>query len=126
MVTIAHNLITCFKVVKLDSTELKNSGIKTLVKECSHIKSFVEITVEGIRVIIPLLSNLAKLLIEALSKPKYVQLSFLFYHSRDFVCAKFRYLTLSPQETEQLRMSYKLIAFIKIQVYGTIKVRVIT
>ena len=78
MVAMAHNLITWFKVIKLDSTELKKAGVKTLVKECSRIKGFVERTVEGMQVIIPPLSKLAKLLIEALSKPKYVQLSFLF------------------------------------------------
>ena len=77
MVAMAHNLITWFRVIKLDGTELKEAGVKTLVKKCSRIRGFVERTLEGIRVIIPPLSKLAKLLIEALSKPKYVQLSFL-------------------------------------------------
>nr|PZN07921.1 MAG: hypothetical protein DIU64_11465 [Caldicoprobacter oshimai] len=77
MMAMAHNLITWFKVIKLDGTELKKAGIKTLVKKCSRIRGFVERTLEGIRVVIPPLSKLARLLIEALLKPDYVQLSFL-------------------------------------------------
>ncbi len=77
MVFMTHNLITWFKAIKLSSTKLKDVGLKTLVKKCSRIKGFVERTMEGIKVIIPPLSKLAQLLIEALLQPNYIQLSFL-------------------------------------------------
>lgn len=77
MIAMTHNLITWFKVIKLEGTELKEAGTKTLVKKCSRVKGFVERTIKGIRVVIPPLTKLARLLIEALTKPKYVQLSFL-------------------------------------------------
>jgi len=77
MMAMTHNLITWFKVIKLEGTELREAGMKILVKKCSRVKGFVERTAERIRVIIPPLTKLARLLIEALTKPKYVQLSFL-------------------------------------------------
>jgi len=77
LMAMTHNLITWFKETKLEGTELKGAGVKTLVEKCSRVKGFVERTAEGIRVMIPPLTKLAKLLIEALTKPKYVQLSFL-------------------------------------------------
>ncbi len=48
MMAMAHNLITWFKVIKLEGTELRKAGVKTLVKKCSRVKGFVERTVEGI------------------------------------------------------------------------------
>ena len=77
LVFIAHNLIVWFKNVKLKDSELFNLGVKALVKKCSRIKGFVKRTSEGINVIIEPLTKLAKLLLEALSEPDYVQLSFL-------------------------------------------------
>jgi hypothetical protein len=77
MVFMTHNLITWFKAIKLSGTKLGKVGVKTLVKKCSRIKGFVERTIKGIKVIIPPLSKLAQLLIEALMQPKYIQLSFL-------------------------------------------------
>jgi len=77
MVFMTHNLITWFKAIKLSGTNLKDVGVKTLVKKCSRIKGFVERTIDGIKVIIPPLSKLAQLLTEALLQPKYIQLSFL-------------------------------------------------
>ncbi|MDI6705265.1 MAG: transposase [Firmicutes bacterium] len=77
MVFMTHNLITWFKAIKLSCTKLKDVGVKTLVKKCSRIKGFVERTIECIKVIIPPLSKLAQLLIEALLQPNYIQLSFL-------------------------------------------------
>ncbi len=77
MVFMTHNLIIWFRATKLYGTKLEGVGVKTLVKKCSRIKGFVERTIDGIKVIIPPLSKLAELLIEALIKPKYIQLSFL-------------------------------------------------
>jgi len=77
MMAMTHNLITWFKVIKVEGTELKGAGVKTLVEKCSRVKGFVERTTEGIRVMIPPFTKLAKLLIEALTRPRYVQLSFL-------------------------------------------------
>jgi len=77
MVFMTHNLITWFKTTKLHGTKLKNMGVKTLVEKCSRVKGFVERTIKGIQIVIPPLSKLAKLLIDALSEPDYVQLSFL-------------------------------------------------
>ncbi|MBM7583360.1 hypothetical protein JOD02_002241 [Caldicoprobacter guelmensis] len=42
------------------------------MKKCSRVKGFVERAAEGIHVIIPPLTKLAKLLIEALTRPRYV------------------------------------------------------
>lgn len=77
MVFMTHNLITWFRATKLYGTKLEGVGVKTLVKKCSRIKGFVERTIDGIKVIMPPLSKLAELLIEALLQPKYIQLSFL-------------------------------------------------
>lgn len=72
-----HNLITWFRATKLHGTKFEGVGVKTLVKKCSRIKGFVERTIDGIKGIIPPLSKLAELLIEALLQPKYIQFSFL-------------------------------------------------
>ncbi len=77
LVFMTHNLISWFRLFKLQGTKLQNVGVKTLVQKCSRIKGFVERTSKGIQVTVEPLSNLAKLLIEALSEPEYVQLSFL-------------------------------------------------
>lgn len=72
-----HNLISWFRMVKLHGPGLSNVGVKTLVKKCSRIQGFVERTAQGVFVKIQPFSKLAKLLIEALSEPEYIQLSFL-------------------------------------------------
>ncbi|MBM7581672.1 transposase [Caldicoprobacter guelmensis] len=77
IMAMTHNLITWFKEIKLGGSELREMGVKTLVKKCSRVKGFVERTAEGIHVTIPPLTKLARLLIEALTRPRYVQLSFL-------------------------------------------------
>ena len=77
LVFIAHNLIVWFKNAKLKDSDLFDSGVKVLVKKCSRVKGFVERTSQGINVMLEPLSKLAKLLLEALSEPDYVQLCFL-------------------------------------------------
>lgn len=77
LVFITHNLIVWFKNAKLKDSDLFDSGVKVLVKKCSRVKGFVERTSQGINVILESLSKLAKLLLEALSEPDYVQLCFL-------------------------------------------------
>lgn len=77
LVFIAHNLIIWFKNAKLKDSELFNSGVKALVKKCSRVKGFVKRTAQGIYVMLEPLTKLAKLLLEALSEPDYVQLCFL-------------------------------------------------
>lgn len=77
IVFITHNLITWFKCTALKNTELENIGVKVLVEKCSRIKGIIERTIHGIKVIVQPLTKMAKLLVEALSQPDYVQLSFL-------------------------------------------------
>lgn len=77
LVYMTHNLISWFRVIKLQESELGNVGVKTLVKKCSRIQGFVDRTAQGIVVRLQPLSKLAKMLLEALSEPEYVQLSFL-------------------------------------------------
>lgn len=77
LVFMTHNLISWFRIIKLQGSELSNVGIKTLIKKCSRIQGFVERTAQGIFVRLQPLSKLAKLLIDALSEPEYVQLCFL-------------------------------------------------
>lgn len=77
MAFITHNLVTWFKTTALKDTELQGVGVKVLVEKCSRIKGFVERTSQGIKVVIHPLTKLAKLLVEALSQPDYVQLVFL-------------------------------------------------
>lgn len=72
-----HNLISWFRLIKLQGTKLQGIGVKTLVQKCSRVKGFVERTAQSIQVRIEPLSKLAKWLVEALSEPEYVQLSFL-------------------------------------------------
>lgn len=77
LVFIAHNLIVWFKNAKLKDSDLFDSGVKVLVKNCSLVKGFVNRTAQGINVMLEPLSKLSKLMLEALSEPDYVQLSFL-------------------------------------------------
>lgn len=74
---ITHNLISWFRLMKLQGTKLTNVGIKTLIQKCSRIKGFVERTADSTHVRIEPLSKLAKWLVESLSEPECVQLSFL-------------------------------------------------
>jgi hypothetical protein len=75
-VFITHNLVTWFKDSVLKDTALQEVGVKTLIEKVGSIRAFVERTLQGIRIIIPTLTKLAKLLAEALSEPKYIQLCF--------------------------------------------------
>ncbi|HPL99006.1 MAG TPA: transposase [Bacillota bacterium] len=72
-----HNLISWFRLMKLQGTKLTDIGVKTLIQKCSRIKGFVERTASSISVRIEPLSKLAKWLADALSEPECVQLSFL-------------------------------------------------
>ena len=72
-----HNLIFWFRLIKLQGTKLAGVEVKTLVQKCARVKGFVDRTAQSIHVRIEPLSKLAKLLIEALSEPECVQLSFL-------------------------------------------------
>jgi hypothetical protein len=76
LVFITHNLVTWFKDSVLKDTALQEVGVKTLIEKVGSIRAFVERTLQGIRIIIPTLTKLAKLLAEALSEPKYIQLCF--------------------------------------------------
>lgn len=76
LVFITHNLISWFKSTVLYGTELENMGIRALVKTVGNIKGFVKRTSDGIKVNIPPLTKLAKLIADALSNPRYVQLAF--------------------------------------------------
>lgn len=76
LVFITHNLITWVKRTVLNNTGLEEVGVKTLIEKVGSIRAFVERTFQGIKIIIPPLTKLAKLLAEALLGPKYVQLCF--------------------------------------------------
>jgi len=76
LVFITHNLISCFKATILYGTKLENVGVKVLVETIGSIKGFVKRTSEGIIVSIPPLTRLARLIIDALCEPWYVQLKF--------------------------------------------------
>jgi hypothetical protein len=76
LVFITHNLISWFKSTVLYCTELENMGVRALVKTVGNIRGFVKRTSVGIKVNIPPLTKLAKLIAEALCNPKYVQLTF--------------------------------------------------
>lgn len=51
-------------------------GVRALVKTVGNIKGFVKRTSEGIKVNIPPLTKLAKLIADALCSPIYIQLTF--------------------------------------------------
>lgn len=76
LVFITHNLISWFKSTILYGTEFENMGVRSLVKTVGNIKGFVKRTSLGIKVNIPPLTKLAKLIADALCNPKYIQLTF--------------------------------------------------
>jgi len=76
LVFITHNLISWFKSTVLYGTELENVGVKVLVKTIGNIKGFVKRTSEGIKVNIPPITKLARLIADALCSPRYIQLTF--------------------------------------------------
>ncbi|MTI55624.1 MAG: transposase [Geosporobacter ferrireducens] len=70
-----HNFIVNAKKLLFAETTLVDTGMKVLVKHVGNIKALVERSMEGIRVIIPTFTKLAKQLANALAEPKYVQIS---------------------------------------------------
>lgn len=76
LVFITHNLISSFKFISLQGTELENVGVGVLVKKVGNIKGFVKRTSYGIIVNIPPLTKLARMIADALSNPRYIQLMF--------------------------------------------------
>ena len=76
LVFITHNLISWFKSTVLYGTKLENMGVRALVKTVGNIKGFVKRTSDGIKVNIPPLTKLARLIVNALCSPKYMQLTF--------------------------------------------------
>lgn len=77
LVFITHNLISCFKSTILAGTELKNVGIRVMIKKFGNIRRFVKRTTKGIGVQILAITHLAGLITDALREPRYMQLSFL-------------------------------------------------
>ncbi|WIV13133.1 transposase [Proteiniborus sp. MB09-C3] len=77
LVFITHNLISCFKLTVLAGTELENVGVGVIIKKVGNIRGFVKRTSKRIEVQIPTISHLARLITDALSEPRYIQLSFL-------------------------------------------------
>ena len=70
-----HNFIVHAKTVLFAETTLADTGMRILIKRVGNIKALVERSVEGIKVIIPAFTKLAKQLVAALTETKYVQLS---------------------------------------------------
>ncbi|KXG73925.1 hypothetical protein AN619_28470 [Thermotalea metallivorans] len=75
IVFMTHNFITNVKTLLFEGSPLVDTGMKVLVKRIGNIKALVERSVEGINVIMPAFTKLAKQLVTALTEPKYVQLS---------------------------------------------------
>ncbi|SHJ35579.1 Transposase DDE domain-containing protein [Geosporobacter subterraneus DSM 17957] len=75
LVFISHNLITLMKNTAFSTSKLKDMGINSLIKKLGTISAKVIELKNHVEIIIPSLSELAKLFVEAL-QPKYVQLSF--------------------------------------------------
>ncbi|QAA30216.1 transposase [Clostridium manihotivorum] len=75
LVFITHNLISWFKSTVLYGTDLENVGVRVLIKSIGNIKGFVKRTSDGIKVIIPPMTKLSKLIADALCRPKYIQLT---------------------------------------------------
>ncbi len=71
LVFITHNLISWFKSTVLYGTKLENVGVRVLVKNVGNIKGFVKRTAQGISVNIPPITNLSKLIADALCSPRY-------------------------------------------------------
>lgn len=75
LVFLTHNLIVLMKNTTFSSTKLGDVGIKTLVKKLGNLTARIQESSNNIEIILPNLSTLAKLFVEAI-RPKYVQLSF--------------------------------------------------
>lgn len=75
LVFMTHNFITNAKMLLFEGSPLSNPGIKVLVKQVGNIKALVERSIEGIKVIIPTFTKLAKQLANAITEPKHMQLS---------------------------------------------------
>ena len=74
LVFITHNLIALMKNTTFSSSKIGNMGIKTLVKKLGNITASVIEFKDSIEIILPSLSELARLFVKAL-QPSYVQLS---------------------------------------------------
>lgn len=75
LVFMTHNFIENAKTLLFAETTLANTGMKVLVKRVGNIRALVERSIDGIKVIIPTFTKLAKQLANALIEPKYVQIS---------------------------------------------------
>jgi hypothetical protein len=75
IVFITHNLLSWFKSTMLSETILDGIGTKTLVEKLGSIVAEVRRTPEGVKVILPRISALARKFVECM-QPKYEQLSF--------------------------------------------------
>jgi Trk K+ transport system NAD-binding subunit len=75
-----HNFIENAKTLLFAETTLANTGMKVLVKRVRNIRALVERSIDGIKVIIPTFTKLAKQLANALIEPKYVQISLFDNH----------------------------------------------
>lgn len=74
LVFITHNLLTLMKNTTFSSSKIGNMGIQTLVKKLGNITARVIEFKDSIEIILPSLSELAKLFVKAL-QPNYIQLS---------------------------------------------------
>ncbi len=77
LVFITHNIVTWFRQTMLANTPLENVGVKVLVEKVGKIKGKIQEAADEIIVLIPNVSVLARKLIDALTRPKIEQLSFL-------------------------------------------------
>ena len=76
LVFLTHNLITWFKTTTLHNTELKDAGVRVLVKKVGSIRGFVKRTIDKIEVNIPSLTKLSKIIADAVCRPQYEQVRF--------------------------------------------------
>ncbi|SDK81457.1 transposase [Natronincola ferrireducens] len=75
LVFISHNLISLMKNTAFSTSKLKDMGVHSLIKKLGSIPAKVMELKDHVEIVVPSLSELAKLFVEAL-QPKYVQLSF--------------------------------------------------
>ncbi|AOT68303.1 hypothetical protein Gferi_01085 [Geosporobacter ferrireducens] len=75
LVFITHNLITLMKNTTFNSSKFQNIGVQALIKKLGSVFATVIEFKDHIEIVLPNLSKLAKLFVEAL-QPKYIQLSF--------------------------------------------------
>lgn len=73
LVFITHNLISCMKTTVFAETEFGELGVDTIVRKFGSISAEVTETHDHIDIILPSLSKLARLFVEAM-KPQYIQL----------------------------------------------------